>query len=129
MMQAELAAEAVRQEHHHMEARRHSGVAWSGLSPAPLRLRTLEELHARAEARLLARRAWRSTEDGRLIAAIAQYQAAARAAYTAGERARAALARGSDLQQRRAEIDGMEAGVQALAAASAAAGRAVEGEP
>jgi hypothetical protein len=121
MLRAELAAETARRDHHRSEARRHDGVAWSGVSPAPAPPRPLKDLKAQAEARLAARRAWRESDEGRLVAAISEYQAAARAAYTAGERARAALSRSADPRRRRDAIDEMATCAEILVANTAKA--------
>lgn len=76
------------------EARRASGVAWSGLSPPPCAPRTEGARLDDARAKLAARRQWRESARGRLVSAIAEVQKAARAVHAGGERAREAVARG-----------------------------------
>ena len=76
------------------EARRASGVAWSGLSPPPCAPRTEDARLDDARAKLAARRQWRQSARGRFVSAVAEVQSAARALHAGGERAREAAARG-----------------------------------
>ena len=76
------------------EARRASGVAWSGMSPPPCAPRSKDVRLHEAHAKLAARRQWRESARGRFVSAIAEVQSAARAVHAGGERAREAAARG-----------------------------------
>jgi hypothetical protein len=87
MLQAEQAAEAGRALAHRREAGRHDGVAWSGLGPDPFRPRPAAALAQAARARLEARRLWRDSPPGRLLAAMADAERAV-------EAVRACVARG-----------------------------------
>ncbi|MFD3266655.1 hypothetical protein, partial [Phenylobacterium ferrooxidans] len=61
------------------EARRASGVAWSGMSPPPCASRSKDVRLHEARAKLAARRQWRESARGRFVSAIAEVQSAARA--------------------------------------------------
>lgn len=76
------------------EARRASGVAWSGMAPPACAPRSEAAHLDDARAKLAARRQWRESARGRFVSAIAEVQSAARAVHAGGERAREAAARG-----------------------------------
>lgn len=87
LLRDEQDAEANRAQAHRLEARRHAGVAWSGLGPDPLPRRSPADLALSAEARLDALHHWRRSAPGRLLAAMAQAERAV-------ETIRACVARG-----------------------------------
>ena len=111
------------------EARRASGVAWSGMPPAPCGPRTEDALLNEARAKLAARRRWRESAQGRFVSAMVQVQAAARASHANGERAREAAARGfqDELEVCEAAICDLRRQTLALIAGVRAARRAVRG--
>lgn len=74
-------------------AARHAGVCWSALGPAPYEPRDRDAVLAAVAEKLAARRAWRDSPPGGFLTAVVKAQAAAHAAYQAGERARAACSR------------------------------------
>ncbi|MFN3522222.1 MAG: hypothetical protein ACK4YQ_08225 [Phenylobacterium sp.] len=101
------------------EAARHRGVAWSGFAPPPALVRPPQALDAEAREKLARLDAWRASDAGRLLAAIAESQRAAAAAHAAGEAARAALARNP-----REPTEGCMAAAEEMAARTLAACRA-----
>ncbi|MBR7620437.1 hypothetical protein JKL49_13675 [Phenylobacterium sp. 20VBR1] len=106
---AERALDRARLTWRAREARRASGVAWSGMAPAPAEPRAEEALLAEAHAKLAARRRWRDTAQGRFVSAVSQVQGAARGLHANGERAREAATR--DLHE---ELETCEALVRDL---------------
>ena len=91
---AERALDRARLAWRAREARRASGVAWSGMAPASAEPRAEDVLLAEAHAKLAARRQWRESAQGRFLSAVSQVQVAARRLHTNGERAREAASRG-----------------------------------
>ncbi|MDO9247745.1 MAG: hypothetical protein Q7U11_14875, partial [Phenylobacterium sp.] len=94
LLVAERALDRARLAWSAREARRASGVAWSGMSPPPCAPRTGDARLDEARAKLAARRQWRESARGRFVSAIAGVQSATRAVHAGGERAREAAARG-----------------------------------
>ncbi len=78
------------------EARRARGVAWSGFGSARPVERSPNALADGAAVKLAARRAWRMSAVGQLLAAVAETQRAAAAAHSAGDQIRAAIARSEE---------------------------------
>ncbi|HZZ68869.1 MAG TPA: hypothetical protein VFE18_11920 [Phenylobacterium sp.] len=94
LLRAEQDADAQRAALHVREARRHGGVAWSGLAPDPLAGRSPADLSRDAEARLADLRVWRQGATGRLLSALTDAERAV-------EGLRSCLARGLALQDAR----------------------------
>ena len=109
------------------ETRRQSGVAWSGVSPPPLRRRTEAELRAIARERQLAAQAWRERPEGGFLTAIATIQRAAARLHASAEQARAGAARNFEAERPRcaALVDDLRQQAQDLAEGLRAAGRAL----
>ncbi|MDO8799791.1 hypothetical protein [Phenylobacterium sp.] len=128
---AERALDRTRCDGSAREARRASGVAWSGLAPAPSDRRTEADLLTAARAKLAARRQWRDSAQGRFVSAVAQVQTAARNLHAGGERARQAAARGFQDEAETCEAIARDLRRQALAliAGVRAARRAVRDLP
>lgn len=128
---AERALDRTRCDGSAREARRASGVAWSGLAPAPSDRRTEADLLTAARAKLAARRQWRDSAQGRFVSAVAQVQTAARNLHAGGERARQAAARGFQDEAETCEAIARDLSRQALAliAGVRAARRAVRDLP
>lgn len=93
-LERERAIEHQRQTLQLVEARRHAGVTWSGLSAPCPPARTEAELRQAAEAGLAFQRAWNAAPQGAFLTAVAAIQRACEAAHTASERARSGAARG-----------------------------------
>jgi len=87
LLQAEIAVDRARGAAADRDARRHTGVAWSGLAPEPFPARSVAARAREAAARLAALERWRETRAGRLLAAMAQAERAV-------EAVRACVARG-----------------------------------
>jgi len=87
LWRAEKAAEAARTLAHRREAKRSSGVSWSGLAPDAFPGRNCEALARDAAQRLADLEAWRASRSGRLLAAMARAERAV-------EAIRACVARG-----------------------------------
>lgn len=125
LIAAETAAEAARYALQDRELGRHRGVSWSGMAPEPP-AHSPEAIQVRAQARLARREAWR-VGDGAFVSAVADCQAAARAAFTTAERARAGSARGEPSEWRLQILEELASQARALAAgvrhARRAAGR------
>lgn len=75
------------------EAARARGVAWSGMSPEPVRRRAAAVQEADALTAAAERRAWRESAAGRLATALVEAESAAAAAWRSACAARAALSR------------------------------------
>lgn len=120
---AETAALAFRDR----EVRRQSGVAWSGLSAAPLSARPETELRAAAQARLAASQAWRARPEGGFLSAIATVQRTAERLHACAEQARAGATRGLDAERAHcaALVGELRRQAQDLAEGLRAAGRAL----
>ncbi|KQW66394.1 MULTISPECIES: hypothetical protein [unclassified Phenylobacterium] len=116
LIDAEASADAARAELSRRELARYRGVCWSGTATEAPAVSSPATIQARAEARLAVRQDWRNGADGRFIAAIADCQAAARAAFTTGERARAGAARGEAADWRLRMLDELTSQARALAA-------------
>ncbi|WP_340644483.1 hypothetical protein [Phenylobacterium sp.] len=129
LLTAERARDQARLSWGAREARRSSGVAWSGMAPAPCLPRTDDALLDDARAKLAARRRWRESAQGRFVSAVAQVQSAARTAHATGERARDAAARDfwSERQTCEALAQDLRRQAIALAAGVRAARRALRG--
>jgi hypothetical protein len=97
LFQAEELAEAARAEAFRREAERHGGVAWSGLAPDAFPQRGAAALGRNAAARLAALQAWRSSQPGRLLAAMADAERAV-------EAVRACVGRGLAADDRRCAL-------------------------
>ncbi|WP_312165728.1 hypothetical protein [Phenylobacterium sp.] len=123
LIAAETAAEATLLELQGRELGRHRGVSWSGMAAEP-QPRSPEAIEARAQARLALRDAWRRSSEGAFISAVADCQAAARAAFTTAERARAGAARGEPAEWRLQVLEDLAAQARALAAGLRQARRA-----
>ncbi|CAN5418089.1 hypothetical protein BH10PSE5_BH10PSE5_12740 [soil metagenome] len=124
---AERALDRARLTWRAREARRASGVAWSGMAPAPAEPRTEDALLAEARAKLAARRQWRESAQGRFVSAVSQVQGAARSLHANGERAREAASRDlhDELETCEALVRDLHRQTLALIAGVRAARRAV----
>lgn len=104
LLDAEIAADAARIEHHRRDQTRHRGVTWSGLGPSSVQPRSPEVLRAKVESSLAARQLWQASPEGQLTSAISACQLAARNAHALAEQARAGAARGEPIEWRRAVL-------------------------
>lgn len=114
LIASETAADATRLDLQNREMGRHRGVSWSGMAPEPPP-HSPEAIVARAQARLARREAWRASSEGAFISAVADCQAAARAAFATAERARAGSARGEPAEWRLQILDELASQARALA--------------
>lgn len=123
LVAAEQAADVAQRALQDRELSRHRGVAWSGMAAEPHPLRSPEAIEARARARLARSEAWR-IGDGAFVSAVADCQAAARAAFTVAERARAGSARGESAEWRLQILEDLASQARALTAGVRQARRA-----
>ncbi|MEO8113602.1 MAG: hypothetical protein ABI655_04410 [Phenylobacterium sp.] len=127
-LEAETRVEAVGASAHAREADRSGGVGWSGLGPGPFRSRSSDALRADAGARHARLQVWRASAPGRLTAALARAQEAARLAHAAAETLRAACARAGDRSPPcDRELDRLEAGALEMLRQAAIARAALGG--
>ncbi|HEX3886131.1 MAG TPA: hypothetical protein VHW05_01445 [Phenylobacterium sp.] len=112
LLRAEQDADIHRAALHLREARRHGGVAWSGLEPDPFARRSPAELSRDAEVRLADLRGWRQRAAGRLLSALTDAERAV-------EGLRSCLTRGLALNDARCGL-ALEALHRAAAAARSA---------
>ncbi len=123
LIAAETSADAARFALQEREQGRHRGVSWSGMTPEPQTC-SPEAIQVRAQSRLALREAWRASSEGAFVSAVADCQAAARAAFTTAERARAGSARGEPAEWRLQVLDDLASQARALAAGVRQARRA-----
>lgn len=123
LIAAETSADTARVTLQGRELGRHRGVSWSGMAPEP-QPSSPEAIQARAQTRLARREAWRASSEGGFVSAVADCQAAARAAFTTAERARAGSARGEPAEWRLQILEELASQARALAAGVRQARRA-----
>lgn len=131
LLQDELRREGTRRARHVREAVRYSGVAWSGLAPDPWIERSDDRILAEAVIRLEARTAWRTSRDGRLVAALSAAQRAAARSHLDCEAGKAAVSRGlpAETDACLARVSSLEKNARRLLAAARSAKRALRGSP